>query len=503
MDAATQKKGSLKIFFWCLVALLIALNWRALLHVAQPTAFGSLMIGIACMYPFYLWCEGRVKGIPVFPFFSLTYLYTFALPLLSENPNVLKYTPSQHLYAAICTTIFLVAGTFVWYPMVQRELPSTKIEFALKADKADTFFIIMTGVGALLNMYTMGGWTGIPDRLFTIVRGIVLGLSFLGIFVVALRCGREDISKTKQQIFFIFLVLNIMSAAASLILKTALTLFMLATVAFLIGGRRLPYIPLLLGIVLLVPLHYGKHEMRAIYMAPNAPPHRVQPWEYPAWFTEWAGYAQDGLIPKERERWEEEPEEKESFIERSSVIHMLMLAQEKIPSQFPYVAGATYAILPEMIVPRILYPQKRRTHEGTHMLNIHIKRQTYQDTIRTTIAWGLLPEAFANFGILGCALIGSFLGAMYGYVTRLAIGKPAFSFSTLFCILVMSMALASTEWTAGVYAASLFQSTVPIVGIRMVFMRQHKSQKQRQKSQMVMKKRPVRPLRSTVRSRQL
>ena len=63
-------------------------------------------------------------------------------------------------------------------------------------------------------------------------------------------------------------------------------------------------------------------------------PHHVQPWEYPAWFTEWAGYAQEGLNPTPRERWEPEPEEKESFIERSSVIHMLMMAQEKIPSQF-------------------------------------------------------------------------------------------------------------------------------------------------------------------------
>ena len=132
-----------------------------------------------------------------------------------------------------------------------------------------------------------------------------------------------------------------------------------------------------------------------------------------------------------------------------------------------------------MIVPRVLYPQKRRTHEGTHMLNIHIKRQTYQDTIRTTIAWGLLPEAFANFGIAGCALVGAILGTMYGYVTRLAIGKPAFSFPTLFCILVMSMALASTEWTAGVYAASLFQSSVPIVGIRLAFMRKEKKKKQK------------------------
>jgi hypothetical protein len=481
MVAAKKKEGSLKVFFWCLIALILFANGKPLLQVPKPTAAASLMIGVACLYPFYLWCEGKVKGIPVFPFFGLTYLYTFALPLLSQNPNILKYSPAEHLFAAVCTVVFLVSGTVVWYPMVKKDIPQKKAQFSLKADKADTFFIIMTGIGAWLNMYTMGGWTGIPEKIFTIVRGVVLGLSFLGIFVVAYRCGREDMSKSKQRIFFIFLVLNIMSAAASLILKTALTLFMLSTVAFLIGGRRLPYLPLMLGIVLLIPLHYGKHEMRHLYMKEGAPPHYVQPWEYPAWFVEWGGYASKGLNPPPRKRWEEEPEEKESFIERSSVIHMLMLGQEKIPSPFPYLGGATYAILPEMIVPRILYPQKRRTHEGTHMLNIHIKRQTYQDTIRTTIAWGLLPEAYANFGIIGCGTVGAFLGAMYGFVTRMGIGKAAFSFPTLFCILVMSMALASTEWTAGVYAASLFQATVPIYAIRLIFMKKEKIDKARKR----------------------
>jgi len=108
------------------------------------------------------------------------------------------------------------------------------------------------------------------------------------------------------------------------------------------------------------------------------------------------------------------------------------------------------------------------------MLNIHIHRQTYHDTLKTTIAWGLLPEAYANFGFIGCAGIGAVLGAFYGFVTRLAIGTPAFSARTMFCVLVLSLALASTEWTAGVYAATLFQSSVPILGIRFAFMKRQR-----------------------------
>ncbi|MGI0487672.1 hypothetical protein ACN4EK_19690 [Pantanalinema rosaneae CENA516] len=455
--------------FWIGVGLLLFFNRKALLHVAPTTACATVLIGAVCMYPVYLWCDGKVQGMPVFPFFSLTYLWTFCLPLLSENPNVLKYSPEQHLYAGIATAFFLLSGTLVWIQLVRTPNNSKKSYRALKTESAETFFIAIVGAGALLNMYVIGGWQGIPDNLFTIVRGIILGLSFLGIFVLAYRCGEGSLPPKKIRTFVIFLALNILSAAASLILKTALTLFLLSTIAYVIGGRKLPLVAVLIGLVLLMPLHYGKHEMRHKYWS-GSESHYVQPWEYPAWFQEWSGYAAENLNPQPK-RYEPKKEKKESFIERSSVIHMLMMAQEKIPAQYSYVGGQTYAIIPLLFVPRVLLPNKIRSHEGTHMLNIHIHRQTYQDTLKTTIAWGLLPEAYANFGLIGCAGIGALLGAFYGAVTRLAIGMPAFSARTMFCVLVLSLALASTEWTAGVYAATLFQSSVPILGIRVAFMK--------------------------------
>lgn len=467
--STVQKPQSMTQTFWIGIGLLLFFNRKALLHVAPATAFATVLIGATCMYPVYLWCAGKVRGMPVFPFFALTYLWTFCLPLLSENPNVLKYAPEQHLYAGVTTAIFLMSGTLVWVQLVKSPEDIKKPYRALQTEKAETFFIAIVGAGALLNMYVIGGWKGIPDDLFTIVRGIILGLSFLGIFVLAYRCGEGSLPRKKIRVFLIFLALNILSAAASLILKTALTLFLLSVIAFVIGGRRLPLIAVMVGLIMLLPLHYGKHEMRHKYWSANEA-HFVQPWEYPAWFQEWSGYAMENLDPKPK-RYEPKKEKKESFIERSSVIHMLMMAQEKIPSQYTYVSGATYAIIPLLFMPRALSPNKIRSHEGTHMLNIHIHRQTYQDTLKTTIAWGLLPEAYANFGLIGCAGIGGILGAFYGLVTRLAIGTPAFSARTMFCVLVLSLALASTEWTAGVYAATLFQSSVPIFGIRMAFMK--------------------------------
>lgn len=467
MTPPPTKTETLTLLFWGGMASLLFANADRLREVPQSTAVAALLIGVACMYPVYLWCDGRVQGLPIFPFFSLTYLWTFCLPLLSENPNVWLYSPEAHLKAAITVMLFLGSGTVVWLQMVQSPPSIHKPLSALKTDTADNVFITMVAAGAFLNMYVVGGWSGIPDKLFTIVRGIILGLSFLGIFVLAYRVGQNTMPRYKQYLFWFALTANIVTAAAGLILKTALTLFLLSVMAYVVGGKKLPITFLMAGIFLLLPLHHGKHEMRHKYW--EGPAHYVQPWEYSAWFQEWWDYAQQNQnhVP---ERWEK-VEEKESFIERSSVIHMLMMAQEKIPSQYPYVGGKTYAILPGLIVPRILNPNKLRSHEGTHMLNVHVKRQTYQQTWKTTIAWGLLPEAYANFGFAGCILVGGFFGAFYGFSTLGSIGTPPFSARMMFSVLVMSFALASTEWTAGVYAASLFQASVPIVGMKFVFMK--------------------------------
>lgn len=475
-DQGKPQKNQMKTVFWFGIGFLIFANRKALLHVAPQTAIGAILIGIACMFPMYLWCANKVKGMPIFPFFTLTYLWTFCLPLLSENPHVLHYSPAAHLYASLTTVAFLGAATVVWWEFVKGARDIQFSFLALQSKPAETFFFWMLGAALLFNMYFLGGWFTIPDSLFSLIRGIIIGLSTLGIFVLAYRCGGGHLSRFRSGLLLFFLAGIILTSAATLILKTALTLFLMSTIAYVIGGRKLPTVPLVVGLICLLPLHYGKHPMRHKYW--NGPPKRVQPWEYPAWFQEWAGNSGETLFHKPN-RWDPPKEEKESFVERSSVIHMLMMAQDKIPRLYPYMGGETYVIIPGLMIPRFLNPNKLRSHEGTHLINIHVKRQTYKQTLKTTIAWGLLPEAYANYGFMGALIIGGGFGAFYGFVTVQGVGAPTFSFRTLFGILVISFALASTEWTAGVYAATLQQSSMPLLAMRLVFMRRFRESRQR------------------------
>ena len=237
------------------------------------------------------------------------------------------------------------------------------------------------------------------------------------------------------------------------------------------GRQQVPWIPIILVLICISFLHYGKAEMRTKYWG-GLQQHFVQPWEYPAWYGEWIDYSVKYLS---NEKSRKETEQKASFVERSSVIQMLLIAQTKTPKDVPYLGGATYAIIPRLLVPRILNQNKIRSHEGTTLLSIHYGLQTRKATLSTTIGWGLLSEAYANFGLAGCGGLAIILGTAYGQATRWSLNTPLLSSRSLFGVLMISCA-AQTEWTAGVFVSALFQSVVLLVVINFVFMKIHKNE---------------------------
>jgi hypothetical protein len=140
------------------------------------------------------------------------------------------------------------------------------------------------------------------------------------------------------------------------------------------------------------------------------------------------------------------------------------------PNEVPYLDGATYSLIPGLLVPRVFSPEKSASHEGTYLMNIHYGFQTRESAERTTIGFGLLNESYANFGLPGMAGLAVLMGAYYALVARWARNVPVLSFRAVFAIIVASYSF-QTEFAAGVYVAALFQSTMALIGLSIIFMR--------------------------------
>ncbi|MBD2017973.1 hypothetical protein H6F96_28930 [Microcoleus sp. FACHB-53] len=460
-----QRRPLLKAF-WVGVIVLFLVELYTVDTYSILSIAGAILIGIASLYPFYLWCSGKALGMPVYPLFALTFLWTHALPLVTKHPVIITYSPENHLFASITVTIFLGLGTFTWFQFVKSPPPYPKAYRALREKKGESFFLFILVIGVFFNMYSLGGWFILSGGAFTLIRGAVLGLSILSVFVLSYRLGTRELSRNQAIYFLVALFLLIISSGAGLILRENIVIFSVSTIAFVLGRNQIPIITILIVFVCLSLLHSGKDGMRAKYWFGNQS-RLLQPWEYPAWYSEWVGYSFDNF---RQDKTQPKTEEKTSSLERSSVIHMLLIAQGKTPSDLPYLYGKTYSILPQLILPRFLNSNKIRSHEGTHILSIYYGLQTEEGTLTTTIGWGLIAEAYANFGLLGCGGVGIILGAALGQATRWSLNTPVLSARSLFNILLVSFA-SQTEWTAGVYVAALFQSSVTLVGINFVFMK--------------------------------
>jgi hypothetical protein len=464
LTLAPQDRKKLLRVFWVIASALVAYEFFGANPPSLLSNVSAILITLAALMPFYLWFAGMVQGLPLYPVFTLPFIWTYAFPFISNHPKVLVYTPESHLHASFIVSGSLCLGTVIWFFLVKKSPAPPPSYRALDSRKSERFFLWVLGFGILYQIFFVGRWFTLDGGTFSLVRGIILGLTALAVFTLAYRIGTQELSLQRTNLFWLLLATLMFVSSMGLILIGAVTNFIIATLAFTIGRKKIPILPIVIFILCFSLLHYGKVTMRAQHWGKGF---NVQPWQYPAMYSQWVGYGLENFVTQDKLAKGKKPE---SPLARSSVVHVFLNAQARSPDPIPYLFGETYKILPQLLIPRFLSAQKIASHEGTYLLNIHYGLQTRKDTVKATIAWGLMAEAYANFGPPGCAVFCAIVGAFYGWATRWSVGTSILSGRSLFTVLLMTFAFQS-EWTAGVYVAALFQSGMALAGVVVVLMK--------------------------------
>ncbi|MEO0838494.1 MAG: hypothetical protein AAFV71_29315 [Cyanobacteria bacterium J06633_8] len=475
-DLARQERRQLLNVFWFIAGGLFLYELFSFETSSSTANFGAILITATAILPSYLWCSGKALGMPIFPLFAFTFVWTYGLPLVTKHPEVATYSAQNHLLASVTTAGFLALGTLVWFQLVKTAPPLPNSYRALGAQKGDIYFLLALAVAAFFNVVINAGWLPpLWGGVFSAIRAVSIAITGLGSFVLAYKLGTQELSQRKSQLFLILLISYMISNAVGLLLVTTASIFLVATVGFIFGRKKLPVLVIVIALTCLTFLHYGKAEMRAKYWYQDEAA-IIKPWEYPAWYGEWFGYTLDYFSQQNDPNNVSELEEKHSFLERSSVIQILLLAQDRSPESIPYLYGYSYSFLPQLLVPRIFNKDKLRSNTGTYILSFYYGLQTLEQLAVTSIGWGLLPESYANFGLIGCGGLGIVLGILYGLVTRWSINTPILSARSLLAVVFMTFAL-QTEWTAGVYVAAVAQSSIMLGGIVVFFMNTYRTPK--------------------------
>jgi len=450
------RRASLSAAYWLGLSTLVV----CLVATAHPqyseSVVGAILIIAASWFPALLWIQKKMGGFPIFPVFALTYTWTFGLPLIYEHPIVTLFRADDQLFAAFSVAGFLLIATAVWYFVREQKTKIPRRCLAMRERGADIIFLGVLFVAIGFTAVVNGGWLDISSGFYSIFRSIILALQGLACFALSYRLGRGELRGPKKLVFKVLMATAVIVSLPPLLMINSMSLVALAAFGYVSGSGKVPWISFTAAIALFGFLQLGKAEMRDHYWG-DSDQGPVQPLEYLSFFKEWLSTSFDQLtVPVNRNE-----DEKHSLIERASLMQLL-LYEQTLSSSVPFMFGETYAIVPELLIPRIFYPERATTHEGTYRLNIHYGFQTREQTETTTLGFGLLNEAYANFGLAGMAMLAFALGGFYGWIERWAAVVPLLSARGLFAITVASFSF-QTEFAAGVYAAALLQATVALL----------------------------------------
>lgn len=423
------------------------------IHLIQGVTI-MLLSGLPCL----LWLREAGQRFPVFEPTMLLCATTYGVPLLSGHGMLSQYPEDTVTSAAWAVIAFQTAA--IAANRLIRSRPGTgafwvESTISPRMEAKAHYGLLLSASYMIASQFT----NLIPWEWNSVLRAVFLGIGTVCTFIAARRWGEGKLGSGEKT--FVVLVLVVQSAAiiTSLMLVQAITLAGVALLGFVSSTRRMPWAVVVLLFAVFAVLHNGKAKMRDAYWEKaeqTTPPAE----DLPRFFTEWIGFGLED--PTEHERKANASSLR--LLERSSLIHILCLVVQYTPERQPFLEGKTYGYVLPQFVPRMLWPSKPRSHIATYELSIYYGLQDEDATERTTIAFGLVPEAYANFGLPGVVGLGFLLGWILRTISDRGAHSPMLSLAGLLMILLASFSL-SVELTMAAWLSSLFQALVVVLGI--------------------------------------
>jgi hypothetical protein len=440
-----------------------------LLSVFAEDSIAYLCVTVPVLIPIFLWVNYGAFGIPVLPLIAVLFYLYYAMPLLVGD-TLRIYKTSDLVWATLSVGYFLMAASLAAWPFLAPTRNKARTAPAGRASRygrsikkislrnisfvGDLNRLIFVGLtaGVLFNAATAGGQLGFLGNFSGFIRACVFPLTYVACYLTGFARGAGLL--TGQRWLFAFggfIAITALSMSSLFLVGGAMNIAAVV-LGYVLGTKRLPWAGLIVAFALLSVLNAGKGNVRDMYWARNS--QTVQnaslmqvPGMLADWFVE--GISNIGSTAV-RARGP-------SLLERTSLLHMVLAVQEATPKIIPYLEGETYAMLPEMLVPRFVDPEKIESQAVLNLLSVRYGRESAEDTAKTTIGWGMVAEAYANFGNLGVAGVGAVFGLLCGLLMRLSATAGPTSIAMLIAI-ASTLTLCNVESDFSYMMVTMFQT---------------------------------------------
>lgn len=453
----------------------------------HPGSTSFMLIASGSLLVWSLWRTAGV-GLPIVPMLALQNLIAYGLPIIVSNESVMGYRPTDMTSAGTEVFVFSAALAVSWRLGMQFFSASSTRSYALRGFEGRNLgrlVRIAFGLAGTATLYALLGSLGLLDRVFSalpqgsysIVSALVSAASACGFFLAAMVLGKGGMTGLQPAVFWLMLAFNCYISATSLLLSSSVTYIISVFVGLFWSTGRVPWRYLVIVSSAFAFLNLGKIEMREHYwsLEEGEPATIITLADTPEYYQEWIAASYGALLGAEDTSRSasmtalsgrgQDVKSGQSLLNRiNSLQNILFVIDAMQSNRIPPLGGATYALIPPLMLPRVFWPEKPRTHAGQILLNVHFGRQDIRSTFQTYIAWGLIAEAYGNFGpITGSALIGVILGFLLAWLEKFTAPKLLLSLEGFLAFALLLGIANSSEMVASILVTSLFQSLVPIV----------------------------------------
>ncbi len=449
----------------------------------SPGALAFAMMAAGALLALHVWADSGL-GVPLMPMLVVQQLVVNAAPILSRHEVVTYYPAAYVTSAGLEVFAFCLALAGAWRLGMNVFSPASPLASALVGvDRGGIAGLSRLGFGlagsatAFLALQSLNLisflFEILPAGSYPIIGAVTAVASGCGFFLLAMILGSGEMRRGTQIAFWSLMAANCLISASSLLLSSAFGVIAAIVIGLFWSSGRIPWKFIALTMTLISFLNVGKYGMRDHYwrsLDEDQNRLTVTFATMPNFYSEWAQSSFNSLTAEAVDpHLLADPRAKKVadqglFQRLNNLQNLLYVIDAMEQSHIPPLEGETYIIIPPLLIPRLFWPDKPRSHEGQIILNVHFGRQLLESTFTTYVAWGLLAEAYGNFGpIKGVLLIGAVLGFFFAWAENFTTRKPLLSTEGFVAFVVFLGLANSYEMVASVMVTTIFQSVAPVI----------------------------------------
>lgn len=439
----------------------------------QPGVVPFLIVVCGSLLPICAWNAHTGTSLPLGPLVGVQTLIIYGTPLVTGNPTVFNYPPGDIFNAAIEILIFGASLTAAWWIAFKncwQQKPVTYFKFNFVStehpDRLANFGVILLLLSVGYFCAQMSGLLSmIPSGLYPVVRTFGDAAGVGGGLLCGYFMGLKILVGPRKVFTWFLLIAHCIFTSSNYTLFPVTALIISVSIGIFLGRGRIPVVMLVVVSLILGFFNLSKFEMRSKYWMEGTSYTLQELSTLPLRYQEWAMLSFEHVFESDEMKSAREIRTSQRISDRINNLVNLLDAQAFVTrDKIPVLGGETYTVIPVLLIPRLLWPEKPRTHEGMVLLNVHFGKQTLEESFVTYISWGLLPEAYGNFGpFWGALFCGGCMGLFIGFAEAWSRGYPLISLQSMLFVCLLVQFGSSFEMVASVWITSIFQMLMAIV----------------------------------------